>query len=159
MAKIGIPADYVLGVSKELVPLGETRTIAKLEADVAARVRRDAMAAMPGPFPAFFEKVSVNGAKVLSEAVETVISEIEYRYAWEQDRFQAGMTRGTLRVMGGEPLVHFVDTFLQRVLDRTRPPRRFLNEIDTDDLDLGRQIEDAVVGAGKPKESTISTEE
>jgi hypothetical protein len=75
LAKIGVSADYLLGLTKELIPPGETRTVAGLERDVASRVWREVCARVMPPagapmWQSFVTYWRTDGAAVLRQAVE-----------------------------------------------------------------------------------------
>jgi len=73
LAAIGISADYILGVAKELIAPGETRAVADLERDVAAHVKRKVFARVIKGAPMWQSFVTywrTDGAAVLRQAVE-----------------------------------------------------------------------------------------
>lgn len=66
LALIGISADYLLGVTKELIPPGQSRTRAELEFDLAIAIERELQHLYPpsvtGSEEAYGWKVSGSGA-------------------------------------------------------------------------------------------------
>lgn len=78
LATIGIPANYLLGLEKRLVAVGETREVAVLERDLASRLIRETINAATVPEPWIRTALAsvIDGKAVLAEILRLVQNDV-----------------------------------------------------------------------------------